>query len=985
MTEKQKKQKIKIAFITIFVTFSLLISYYTYIQLHLDLIITHIFYIPIILAGLWWGRLGILMAVFFIGWIVGLHILLDSSIPHESDILESIMFLVIGTITGELTRMKEKESKKLRETGAHLDSLITHANAPIVVWDKSQKIIRFNKAFENVSGYKKDEVIENGLDVLFPSSSKEETLIKIAGTSRGLILKSVEIPILSKDGDLKIVLWNSSNIYAEDGKSLISTIVHGQDITKRKEAEDKIQSQIEFLRNVAESLTYPFYVIDARDYSIQMANSAACPSGDCLGSTCYELTHHRDTPCRSDDHICPLEEVKTTKKPVVVKHLHYDIDGNERIFEVHGYPIFDDDGNIDKMIEFSLDVTEREEANKALKESEERYSSFVKNFHGIAYKGNLNFIPIFFHGAVEKITGYTSEEFVAGNPSWDKVLHPEDHKKFMAEDSQLQTVKNYSAQREYRIIRKDGETRWVHENIHNVSDESGKPIHVQGAIYDITHRKIAEDKIIKSRDEWKNTFDSISDLISIHDKDFNLIIANKAFIDYTGKSPEELQEKKCYHVLHNSNTPIEGCPQLESSKTGKTTTKERYDDKTGKHFYVSTSPIFNENGEISSYVHYMNDITNIKKAQEKIQEQGDFLTNVFESITYPFYVIDTRDYSIKMANPAVSKSDDWKNLKCYQVTHKTDKPCEGKKHLCPLKEVMRTKKPVVVEHIHFDDYGNMKMFEVHGYPIFNKNGEVTTMIESSIDITERKAAEKSLVEAYEELKSVDRLKSDIISNVSHELKTPLSIIKACLELVQDEEDENEKMELILAGQKAAVRQLDIIDNLIAASQINQKKRYRNLSEIDLNQVIQNSLDKYKDHIIIRNIKINFKPNYDASHIEGEQHAIKLAMDNLVENSIKFNKTGGEIFLGLENDDSNRNVIFTIWDTGVGIEKKYHDKIFEPLTQVDPSTTRYFEGVGMGLYSVKKIVELHGGEITLESELGKGTTFYIRLPILNKRG
>ncbi|MCK5434771.1 MAG: PAS domain-containing protein, partial [Dehalococcoidales bacterium] len=137
--------------------------------------------------------------------------------------------------------------------------------------------------------------------------------------------------------------------------------------TERKRAEQKIQQQSEFLNSVLKSLTYPFYVIDANDYTIKMANPAAKLGKLSENSTCYALTHNRDKPCTGVEDICPLQEVKKTRKPVVVEHIHYDKDGNARNVEVHGYPIFDSEGNVIQMIECSFDITERKQMEEAIK------------------------------------------------------------------------------------------------------------------------------------------------------------------------------------------------------------------------------------------------------------------------------------------------------------------------------------------------------------------------------------------------------------------------------------------------------------------------------------------------------------------------------------------------------------------------------------------------------------------------------------------
>lgn len=131
-----------------------------------------------------------------------------------------------------------------------------------------------------------------------------------------------------------------------------------------RDAEAELRQQNTFLNTVLESIPHPFYVIDARDYTILMANSATGAGIKRGEDTCYALTHHNDEPCGKGGHPCPLAEAKKTGGPVVMEHIHYDKDGNARNVEVHGYPILDDQGNVVQMIENCLDVTGRTMAER---------------------------------------------------------------------------------------------------------------------------------------------------------------------------------------------------------------------------------------------------------------------------------------------------------------------------------------------------------------------------------------------------------------------------------------------------------------------------------------------------------------------------------------------------------------------------------------------------------------------------------------------
>jgi PAS domain S-box-containing protein len=133
-----------------------------------------------------------------------------------------------------------------------------------------------------------------------------------------------------------------------------------------------IQQQRDFLETVIDSLAHPFYVVDARDYSIKIMNTAARRAGAENALTCHALTHFQDTPCGdTPEHPCPMTQIKQTHQPVILEHVHTDRDGHRRNMEVHGYPILDAKGKVTQMIEYSLDITDRKQAEQQLIEARE--------------------------------------------------------------------------------------------------------------------------------------------------------------------------------------------------------------------------------------------------------------------------------------------------------------------------------------------------------------------------------------------------------------------------------------------------------------------------------------------------------------------------------------------------------------------------------------------------------------------------------------
>ncbi|MBE9562749.1 MAG: hypothetical protein IMF12_07810, partial [Proteobacteria bacterium] len=157
-----------------------------------------------------------------------------------------------------------------------------------------------------------------------------------------------------------------------------------QEVVKHKLAKEKIRQQHEYMQQVVNSLDHPFYVIDTSNYQIELANSFMHKLGFKPQMTCHVLTHKNPKPCTSKNDPCPLEVIKNTKKSTTLEHTHFDLKGNPINVEVHGFPILDENGDVTKMIEYSLDITERKIAerkrnqqNKLLQEKNEQLNKFT--------------------------------------------------------------------------------------------------------------------------------------------------------------------------------------------------------------------------------------------------------------------------------------------------------------------------------------------------------------------------------------------------------------------------------------------------------------------------------------------------------------------------------------------------------------------------------------------------------------------------------
>jgi PAS domain S-box-containing protein len=354
------------------------------------------------------------------------------------------------------------------------------------------RAVRWNKAFREVSGYSDQEI----RSMKAPQSYYGEDDLRKAAVASERILRegiaTVELSLITKDGRSIPTEYTGSAMRDSQGKPMYIIAV-GRDISERKRSEEKIRQQNEFLENIIESLTHPFFVIDAHDYTIKAANSAALVDGKPGTLKCYAVSHDRSSPCQGEEHPCPLAELKKTKKPVVVEHIHYDGEGNFRTVEVYGYPIFDRRGDVAQMIEYCLDVTERKLAEQALRESEEKFRGLAEqspNMIFINRKGRV----VYANRRCEEIMGYKREEFYSPEFDFLEMVAPE-CKDLVTENfskhGRGEEVRPY----EYTLCTKDGKQIEAILNSRLIT-YAGEPA-ILGIVTDITERKHVEQELRK--------------------------------------------------------------------------------------------------------------------------------------------------------------------------------------------------------------------------------------------------------------------------------------------------------------------------------------------------------------------------------------------------------------------------------------------------------------------------------------------------------
>lgn len=249
-------------------------------------------------------------------------------------------------------------------------------------------------------------------------------------------------------------------------------------------------------------------------------------------------------------------------------------------------------------------------------------------------------------------------------------------------------------------------------------------------------------------------------------------------------------------------------------------------------------------------------------------------------------------------------------------------------------------------------------------PLFDRNGNLVNIIATLSDITRFREAEE--------------LKSTFISVISHELKTPVSLIKGYAStLARDDAplDPDMVRESGRVIEEESNRLNDLINNLLDASRIQAGALKLELGEVNLARVAGTAIERFRTQTERHRFEMDFSP--DLPWVRAEDRRIRQVYDNLLSNAIKYSPAGGLIRVGGWSEDGR--VVSYVADAGIGIPLEEQESVFERFYRGDSSLRRSTQGVGLGLYLVRAIVEAHGGEVWLQSEPGKGAVFFFALP------
>jgi PAS domain S-box-containing protein len=858
-------------------------------------------------------------------------------------------------IITDITEHKKTEVE-LRNTKNYLDNLLNYANAPIIVWDNVERITLFNNAFEALTGYKKEFMLGRNIDILFPPLQKEEILQTIEGATKGEKWKSVEIPILCKDKETKITLWNSANIADEEGK-IVATIAQGQDITERRKAEEALCQSMESYRELTESISDMFFAMD-EGFRYTYWNKASekltgISAKDAIGKSLTEV--FPDVKGTGVEQF--YEEVLRTRQPQSCLN-EYQLRGKDYVFEINAYPT---KAGLSVFVE---DATERKKAEQALKESEEKYRGLVElapdgivavNLEGIVTSANRSFLTL---------VGYDFEEEIVGKPLTElKSSRVEDIPRFQGLFMSLMKGESPSPV-EFLYVRRDGTSRWA--EVHPaLLVKDGKPVGAQVIMRDVTERKNVEKLTQENQQKFAQLFMSNPEAAVYVDPNERVLNVNARFTKLFGYSFDEVKGKILDDFVVPDDRKKEAIMLAQKGKEGCVYYETVRKNKKGSLIPVilSTAPIVLQGQHLGGIVLYK-DITERKQWEEALRDAKEKWVSLTENTDDIVMIVDGNgviQYINRTIPPYTPEATVGKTV--YEYVPREQHDVFEKS----LREVFKTGKPDRYEVSSSIPKIGTIWFSTKIVPI-KQDRKVSAAILISANITERKKAAEELCRTMKKL-DVTNEKLRVVGGLTrHDANNKLAAITGNVYLAKKKLSGNSEVLDYLKQIEASVEQTVRIFDFARAYEM---LGVEELAFVDVEKTVDEAVSLFSG---LKDIKV-----------VNDCHGLTVLADsllrqlfyNLIDNSLKYGEKLSRIRVYYEEKKGGHlNVIYE--DNGVGISQAAKPKLWD-----EGYTTG--KGSGYGLYLIKRMMEAYGWTIQETGKQGTGAQFTMLISRIGSTG
>jgi len=897
----------------------------------------------------------------------------------EGNILKLIHELDVHQIELEMQNHELINAKTQAEIEAEkYKNLYDFAPSGYITVTKEGEIVNLNFEAANLLGKERSKLLKNRFGFFITDQSKKIFSSFIDHISESKTKKTCEIEILNDNG---LIYGYLTGTFDENEQYCLLTIVN---ISKRKIAEEDLKKSRSLLYSLIDSQKGTIiFSIDTNYKYINFNKAHFDVMKFAYGTEIEEGMNILDCISLEEDRKLAKENYDRALKGETHSNIRIYGDLNLSYYESFFNPILYNN-NIIGATCLSLNITDRIAKEEALKTSEEKYRNiFESNNDSITlYKLKADNKPSDFievNSASTAVFGYPKSELLT----------------LSVKDIELVTEKNRKARVETLLVEGhiDFETiiktkKGIKKEVESKSvltQYKGEPA-VMNITRDISERKQIERDLKKAHESLATLFDAIPDILFEVGLDGRIYHFHSHEPEMLALDPKLFMGKTFQEVLPPEASGIIMSAVLEAKEKGKSKGKQySLDLKNGLFWFELSVSIINGSDEKDPhFIILAHNITERKKTEIALKISQQKLSGIFELANSGIMLTDNKG-DILMLNDwwyeeLGYNEEDFKNLSTFDITVGEDlemsqkwsaKLFEGKIQKYQIEKRFKRKDNSIL------------WAEISVSGIKDENNKVIKAVGIAIDIAERKKAIEELIFAKEHAEQSDRLKTAFLANMSHEIRTPMNGILGFTELLKDPQlSETEQIEYIDIIEKSGARMLTIINDLINISKVESGQMEISIGETNINSQLDYLYTFFKPEATKKGLYLEVKNQLNSkdSRIKTDREKIYAILTNLIKNAIKFTNSGGIEFGYTVKGEF---LEFYIKDSGTGIPDSKKELVFERFRQVhEGNSATYNEGSGLGLTISKAYVEMLGGKIWLESEEGKGSTFYFTIPFIN---
>jgi PAS domain S-box-containing protein len=911
---------------------------------------------------------------------------------------------ILNISSHEETKQKIKEQKDFYET------ILNNLPTDVVVFDSNHKYIFVNPIaikneelrkfiigkddFEYTQHMQRDHSIANSRREKFlaalqkgETSFWEETLhSEIDGTTYH---DRKFTPVFNNDGSFKMMIGFSVNI--TESKKIQEQILKNRQLTAS------------ILQNVAVGI-----VVQGPQSEIFENNIAACEmlgltEDQLRGKTSFDadwkVIHTDGTPFQPNEH--PVPQAIKKLKPInnIVMGVHRPIHNDLVWLMVDAIPVFGDRNELLYVICSFNDITAQKKAENSLKISNERFMYSGKATSDALWDWNMITDEMIVGEGYYSLFGHQFENDILTGQECQNFVHPEDREGCFASTEKAITTDVYRWTEEYRYLKSDGTYAFVKDKAVIIRNDEGKAIRMIGAMQDITKEKKLKDELQQSEEQFKGAFENSAVGMALINVDGYFIETNERLCEILGYSSQEIKCLKFQEITYYEDLTLDLYykEQLDSGTISNFSSEKRYIHKNKSLIWVhiSVSSAKNHKNEIKYYIVQIIDISERKKIEDENKVLTDEINrnktvqlneakNLYRLLadnTVDLVCLHNLDGSFRYVSPSIQ------NLLGYAPEELIGKYPQDLVHpedVQILKNNLHefiTEQEDVASQIRFkNNEGNYFWFETKAI-LVKENGIPINFQSSTRDITQRKEAEKIVENTLIRERELNELRTNLVSTISHEFRTPMTTIRTSAELMTIYIGNNNFNNADRLKNRAQIileeidRIVDLMNTVLIISKDDAGKTEFNPISFDLKQVCENIIKiNYSDQKDERIVKFFF--HGESFTIYADKNLIEYSLFNLLDNAFKYSAGFNDVICNIYS--LNNSITLEIIDNGIGIPEEDQHKLFNNFFRA--SNTTGIPGTGLGLSIVKGFIEKNLGTIHLESKVGSGTKVTLQLPL-----